>query len=265
MISSSANERLKRLRRLRAKRRDRDDEGVFLVEGYRELRRAVDAGVEITELYTSPPLFLGENEPALIESVAATVYEVSPDAFASIAARDRPDGLLAVARQLDTSLDRLDVPAVADGLLLVAEGVERPGNLGTMLRTAAAAGVAGVVVVDPKTDLFAPEAVRASVGTLFAQPVSIATAADAAAWLQARQVKVVTASPDGDVDHWDVDMTGPVAIVVGSEQHGVTPVWLDAADTVARIPMAGVDSINVAAAAAVMLFEAIRQRHEAPR
>lgn len=261
MISSSTNERLKRLRRLRAKRRDRDDEGVFLVEGYREVRRAVDAGVAITELYVSPPLFLGENEPALIESVAAPVFEVSPDAFASIAARDRPDGLLAVVPQLDTSLDRLD----ADGLLLVAEGVERPGNLGTMLRTAAAAGVAGVVVVDPQTDLFAPEAVRASVGTLFAQPVSMASAADAAAWLQARQIKVVTASPDGDVDHWDVDMTGPVAIVVGSEQHGVTPVWLDAADTVARIPMAGVDSINVAAAAAVMLFEAIRQRHEAPR
>lgn len=263
MISSPSNERLKRLRRLRAKRRDRDDEGVFLVEGYREVKRAADEGVEIAELYVSPALFLGENERSLIESMApgTTVHEVAPDAFATVAARDRPDGLLAVARQFDTSLDRQTV----DGLVLVIEGVERPGNLGTMLRTAAGAGVAGVVVVDPKTDLFAPETVRSSVGTLFAQPVSVATADEAVAYLKGREAKIVTASPHGHVDHADVDMRGRVAIVVGSEQHGVTPVWLDAADTVARIPMAGVDSINVAAAAAVMLFEAIRQRKQAPR
>lgn len=261
MISSPSNERLKRLRRLRAKRRDRDAEGLFLIEGYREVRRAVDAGVEIVELYVSPPLFLGANEQALIDAAAADTHEVAPDAFAAVAARDRPDGVLAVARQPDTGLDRLD----ADGLLLVIEGVERPGNLGTMLRTAAAAGVAGVAVVDPQTDLFAPETVRASVGTLFAQPVAVAAAADTAAFLKVRGVKIVTASPDGDVDHWDVDMAGAVAIVVGSEQLGVTRTWLDAADTVARIPMAGVDSINVAAAAAVLLFEAIRQRRQGER
>lgn len=256
MITSTANERLKRLKRLR-KRRDRDDEGVFLVEGYREVRRAVEAGVEVVELYAAPELFLGENEGALIESVARTgaVYEVAAEPFASVATRDRPDGLLAVARQFDTSLARQ-----APGLVLVAEQVERPGNLGTMLRTACGAGVTGVIAADPQTDVFAPEVVRASVGTLFAQPVSVAGAAEAAAFLQGAGIAIVTASPDGEVAHWEADLTGPVAIVVGSEQHGVTPLWLDAADVVVRIPMAGVDSLNVASAAAILLFEAVRQR-----
>ncbi|MDQ1444464.1 MAG: methyltransferase, TrmH family, partial [Acidimicrobiaceae bacterium] len=149
IISSTANERLKRLRRLR-KRRDRDDAGVFLIEGYREVKRAFEAGVAIEEVYVSPALFLGQNEPALIAALGAPTHEVAPEPFASVATRDRPDGLLAVARQFDTSLsaDRLDV-ASGPALILVAEGAERPGNLGTMIRTAAAAGVTAVIAADP--------------------------------------------------------------------------------------------------------------------
>lgn len=254
IISSTANERLKRLRRLR-KRRERDEAGVFVIEGYREVRRAAEAGIDIVEVYASPLLYLGSNEPALIESIGAPVYEVAAEPFASVATRDRPDGLLAVARQFDTSLDRQSL-----GLTLVAEQVERPGNLGTMLRTAAGAGVTGVIAADPQTDVFAPEVVRASVGTLFAQPVSVASAADTADFLKRSGVRIVTASPDGDRPYWEADLTGSVAIVVGSEQHGVTPLWLDAADVVVAIPMAGIDSLNVASAAAVLLFEAVRQR-----
>lgn len=254
IISSTSNERLKRLRRLR-KRRERDEAGVFVIEGYREVKRAMEAGVEVVELYVAPALFLGENEIALIDATAAAVHEVAPEPFASVATRDRPDGLLAVARHFDTSLDRQSL-----GLTLVAEQVERPGNLGTMLRTAAGAGATGVIAADPQTDVFAPEVVRASVGTLFAQPVSVATADDTADFLKRSGIAIVTASPDGDRPYWDADLTGPVAIVVGSEQHGVTPLWLDVADAVVAIPMAGVDSINVASAAAGLLFEAVRQR-----
>ena len=255
-IESRANERLKRLRKLRT-RRARDDEGVFLIEGYREVKRAAEAGVVIEELFCSPSLYLGGNEPALVASIKSQQHEVGPEAFASVATRDRPDGLIAVARQFDTGLD---AQPPTDAFILVAEGVERPGNLGTMLRTACAAGVTGVIAADPQTDVFAPEVVRASVGTLFAQPLSVASAADAVAWLKDNGVQIVTASPDGDRPYWDADLTKPSAIVVGSEQHGVTPRWFDAADAVVSIPMAGVDSVNVAAAAAVLLFDAVRQK-----
>jgi TrmH family RNA methyltransferase len=254
MITSSSNEQLKRLRRLR-KRRDRDDEGVFLVEGYRQVRRAVDAGVEIEALFAAPDLYQGEGEAELAAALQAT--DVASGAFASITTRDRPDGLLAVARQFDTSLA---AQRTSDVFLLVAEGVERPGNLGTMVRTACAAGVTGIVAADPQTDVFAPETVRASVGTLFAQPVSVAPADETAAWLQANGIAIVTASPEGDTAYWEVDLgKRPVAIVVGSEQHGVTPLWFDVADAVVHLPMAGVDSVNVAAAASVLLFDAVRQ------
>jgi TrmH family RNA methyltransferase len=256
-ITSNSNERLKRLRRLR-KRRDRDAEGVFLVEGYRQVRRAVDNGVEIEALFACPELYQGEDEADLADHLAAAglTTPVAPEPFLSVTTRDRPDGLLAVARQPDTSLGR-----IADtGLLLVAEGVERPGNLGTMLRAAAGAGVTGVIVADPQTDVFAPEVVRASVGTLFTVPLARASTADAISFLRDTGTAVVTASPDGAAAYWDADLAGPTAIVVGSEQHGVTRQWLDQADTVVRIPMAGVDSLNVAAAAAVLLFEAVRQR-----
>lgn len=259
MITSASNERLKRLKRLR-KRRDRDDEGVFLVEGYREVRRAANSGATIEELFISPDLFLGENEPDLIAAIAATTHEVDPKAFHAITARDRPDGLLAVVRKFDTTLQTISDTR----LILVAEGVERPGNLGTMIRTACAAGVTGVIAADPQTDVFAPEVVRASVGTLFAQPVATATAEDAIAYLHQTNTPIVTASPDGDRDYWDVDLAGPVAIVVGSEQHGVTQQWFDAARDTVRIPMAGVDSVNVAAAAAVLLFDAVRQKMGTP-
>lgn len=262
MITSPSNERLKRVRRLRAKRRDRDDEGVFIVEGYRQVRRAVEGGVEIEALFAAPGLFQGDDEVALAARLDAA--EVAADAFLTVTSRDRPDGLLAVARQFDTSLQRQD--ASHHPLILVAERVERPGNLGTMLRAAAGAGATGVIVADPQTDVFAPETVRASVGTLFTQPVSVATAAETADWLRENGVQIITASPDADVDYWAADLRIPTAIVVGSEQHGVTEHWFEVADATVRIPMLGpIDSLNVAVAASVLLFDAVRQRATHPQ
>jgi TrmH family RNA methyltransferase len=194
-ISSLQNPRVKQLVRLRD-RRPRDEDGVFLVEGYRQIRRALEKKVVLTELYFSPEWFLGENEPALIqqaEAAGAQLFELSKDAFAKVAYRERPDGLLAVAPQWKRTLEELNVAEVADPgsvssqpgsatpatkakapFLLVVEAIEKPGNLGTILRSADAAGVDAVIVCDPVTDIFNPNVVRSSTGVLFSVPVVIA-------------------------------------------------------------------------------------------
>jgi len=260
-ITSPSNERIKRLVRLRT-RRERDRSGRFVVEGYRELRRAVEGDVEVTELYVCPDLFLGSNEPSLVEAAAAAgaeVVAVAPGPFRKASYRDRPEGLLAVARQFPTDLERLDPSAPA--LLLVAEAIEKPGNLGTMLRTAEAAGADAVVVCEPTTDPFNPNVVRASLGTLFRVPLAIASTGETVAWLRERGIRSLAATPAGAVPHFEADMTGPVAVVVGSEQYGLTDAWLHGADERVVIPMPGsVDSLNAAMSAGILLFEAVRQR-----
>lgn len=263
-ITSAANPRIKTLVRLRS-RRARDASGLFPIEGYREVLRAVEAGIDIVEVYVCPPLYLGGNEAALAERAAAAgarVIEVAETPFRKASYRDRPEGLLALARQFDTGLERLDPGPVP--LLLVAESIEKPGNLGTMLRTAEAAGADAVLAADPATDPFNPNTVRASLGTLFRVPLAVADSAAAVAWLQSRGIRILAATPAGAVPHWEADMRGPAALVVGSEQYGLSEVWLEAADHRVVIPMPGsVDSLNAAMAAGILLFEAVRQRSAA--
>ncbi len=263
LITSSQNPRVKALVRLRD-RRDRDREGKFLIEGYRELLRAAQAGYPITELYVCPPLFQGVNEPALIyrlRDAGAQVIELAEGLFRKAAYRDRPEGLLGVAPQRRRRLDDLGLPAGGTPLLLVAEAIEKPGNLGTMLRSADAAGAAGLIVCDPCTDLFNPNVVRASTGTLFTVPVAEAAPDETLAWLRARGIRILAATPHARRRFTEVDLTGPVALVVGAEQYGLSERWLAACDLPVRIPMLGVaDSLNVATATALLLFEAVRQR-----
>ncbi len=260
-ITSLQNPRIKDLVRLR-NRRDRDQSKTFLIEGFRELSRAADAGLDFTDVYYSPDLYLGENEPALVErliSLGARAAELGDDAFRKVAYRDRPEGVLAVANQFDTSLDRLtlgDRP-----LLLVVESIEKPGNLGTMLRTADAAGVSAVIVCDQTTDPFNPNTVRASIGSLFSLPLAITATRQAIALMSELGVKTVATSPDSDLAHWQVSYDCAVAIVIGSEQQGLSSAWLSGSTETVRIPMSGTaDSLNAAVAAGVMLFEAVRQR-----
>lgn len=265
-IVSLQNPRVKRLVKLRD-RRDRDAAGVFLVEGYREIGRALERGAVPTELYVSPEWFLGTNEPALIERAAAAgaqVCELSREAFAKVAYRDRPDGLLAVVPQWRTALDDLRLGPVP--LVLVVEAIEKPGNLGTILRSADAAGVQAVIVCDPVTDLFNPNVVRSSTGVLFAVPVAVADGGAVRAWLRARGLRIVATTPAAERLYTDADLRGPLALVMGSEQYGLSADWLDAADERVRIPMAGqADSLNVAMATLVTLFEAVRQRGQSAR
>jgi RNA methyltransferase, TrmH family len=262
IITSMQNDRVKDLVRLR-QRRHRDETGRFVVEGYRELLRAGDAGLVPETLYTCPELFLGSSEPRLIERLAsagAEVVQLAEGPFRKTSYRDRPEGLLAVFTQFQTQLASLSPPD--DALVLVAESIEKPGNLGTMLRTADAVGADAVIVCDPTTDPFNPNVVRASTGTLFTTALAVASTAETIDWLRANGISIAAATPDTDLLVWDADLRGAVAVVVGSEQYGLSAAWLEAADTRVRIPMAGVaDSLNAAMAAGIALFEARRQRH----
>ena len=260
-ITSLQNPRLKRLVRLR-ERRARDEEGAFLVEGYREVRRALEKGVALHEIYFAPEWFLGTNEPALLadaEKAGARLLELSKEAFAKVAYRERPDGILAVAPQWRKSLADLALPA--QPFLLVVEAIEKPGNLGTILRSADAAGCHAVIVCDPVTDLFNPNVVRASTGVLFSVPCVVEKGEAVHAWLRQRGIRMVATTPSAKQLYTDCDLTGPLAIIMGSEQYGLSDFWLKGADLPVRIPMAGqADSLNVAMAALITLFEAVRQR-----
>ena len=260
-ISSLQNPRLKALVRLRD-RRPREEAGLFLIEGYREVRRALEKKIPLQELYYAPDWFLGTNEPALLHTAEASgtrLFELSKDAFAKVAYRERPDGLLAVAPQWRRTLEDLVLPP--DPFLLVVEAIEKPGNLGTILRSADAAGCHAVIVCDPVTDLFNPNVVRASTGVLFSVPCVIAESSAVHAWLRAKGCRTIATTPAATTLYTQADLRGPLAIVMGSEQYGLSDFWLRESDLLVRIPMAGqADSLNVAMATIISLFEAVRQR-----
>ncbi len=244
-------------------RRERDDARLFLVEGYREVRRALEKNARLQELYFCPEWFLGGNEPALLEQAriaGAELLELSKEAFTKCSYRDRPDGLLAVAPQWRRGLAGLALGA--QPLVLVVESIEKPGNLGTILRSADAAGVDAVIVCDPVTDIFNPNVVRSSTGVLFSVPVVVADSAVVLAWLHEKGIRVVATTPDTPNLYTQIDLRGPLAIVMGSEQYGLSQFWLKESNALVRIPMAGqADSLNVAMATIITLFEAVRQRN----
>jgi RNA methyltransferase, TrmH family len=270
LITSPANPRLKAVVALR-RRRTREDSGTTLVEGHEELALALGSGIRPQTLFVCPELFspagqagrqdIGRQED-LVEharQLGAEVVRLSRTAFEKVAYREGPDGLLGVVPAAGRALSTLDVGDAS--LLLVAQRVEKPGNLGAMLRTADAAGVTAVVAADPVTDWGNPNVVRASKGTVFAVPVATATTAETLHWLAAQNVRLVVTTPETDLLYTDADMTGRVAVAVGAEKHGADDDLLAAASYRVRIPMHGkVNSLNVAASAAIVLFEALRQR-----
>ena len=270
-ITSPANPRLKALAGLR-RRRAREETGRTLVEGHEEIRLALEAGVTPRTLFVAEELFspsgrAGSQEigtqPELVERLRAAGVEIvrlSPAAYGKVSYREGPDGLLAVVDNVGMPLSSLHVDS-DHWLGLVTQGVEKPGNLGAMLRTADAAGADAVVAADPVTDWGNPNVVRASKGTLFALPVASASTTEAVDWLRATDVMLVVTTPETDVVHTEVDYRGRVAIAVGSEKHGADETLLEAATHRVRIPMHGrANSLNVSVAAAIVLYEAVRQR-----
>ena len=235
----------------------------MIVEGYRECRRALDNGYRPRAIFHCPACYLkNENESALVEECAARgaeVYTCSRVCFEKIAYKERPDGLLMVGPHVSIALADLKLPENA--LVIVTEAIEKPGNLGTILRSADAAKVAAVIVCDRTTDIHNPNVVRASTGTMFSVPVVEATGDEALAFLKARGFRILAATPHAEKLHFEVDLTGNVAIALGAEQYGLTAKWMDGAELRVRIPMLGLaDSLNVSAAATILVYEAVRQR-----
>jgi TrmH family RNA methyltransferase len=247
-------------------RRNRDQADRFLIEGYRELFRAVQAGIIVQSLYICPSLFLGNNEKTLISQIAskgATIYECTEKVFQKLSYRDRPDGLLAVAPQMHKNLSDLDklIKKKKNPFIVVAEAIEKPGNLGTILRSCDAVGVDALIVCDRCTDIHNPNVVRASVGTLFTISVVEAEGKETLSWLQEQQIGIAAATPSAVVNYTEADFRKPTAIAVGTEQYGLSDLWMEKADIKVRIPMKGIaDSLNVATATTVLLYEVLRQR-----
>ena len=235
----------------------------MIVEGYRECRRALDHGYRPHAIFHCPDCYLKhEHEPALVDECArlgAEVFTCTKACFAKIAYKERPDGILMVGPHVSIRLADLQLPPNA--LVIVTEAIEKPGNLGTILRSADAGKVAAVIVCDRATDIHNPNVVRASTGTMFSVPIVEATSDEALAFLKAHGFKILAATPHAEKLHFEVDLTGNVAIALGAEQYGLTARWMDGAELRVRIPMLGLaDSLNVSAAATILVYEAVRQR-----
>lgn len=261
-IASLQNPKVKQVAKWRD-RPDRDDSQVVLAEGYRALVRALAGGYRINEVFVCPELFTGQgHEEGLLAELAshgARLIRVAPKAFCKMAYRDRPEGLLGVGPQRHRNL--ADLKPSARPLYLIAEQIEKPGNLGTIMRSSDAVGLDALILCDSRTDLYNPNVVRASTGNLFTLPVAEATTQETIPWLKQRGIKILASSPHADKLYTDADLTGPVALTVGAEQYGLTRPWIEQADEVVRLPMLGhADSLNVATATAILLFEAVRQR-----
>jgi TrmH family RNA methyltransferase len=263
-ITSTANPRIKALVRLR-RRRHRDESGQTLVEGFEELRLALSAGVVPSALYCCPEL-VDSGEWDAIEAAStsgADLITVNRAVFDKIAYRESPDGWLAVLPSVRAGLSELRLGPAP--LILVSEGVEKPGNLGAMLRTCDAAGVSAVIATDAGTDWANPNVVRASKGAVYTVPVAAASGTEVLAWLAERHIPIVATTPDARLNYTEVDLRGPVAIAVGAEDRGLSQAWLDAATHRVVIPMHGlIDSLNVSTSSAILLYEALRQRPAAP-
>lgn len=259
-ISSAQNPRIKELLRLQGKAAERRRQGLTLVEGQRELGHAVAAGVPVAAVYYCPEL--GGDAPGLaaLRETAAETVEVSRAVFEKLAVREGSDGLLAVLRPRPHTLANLALPE--NPLVLVLEAVEKPGNLGAILRTADAAPAHAVLVGDARTDLFNPNVVRASLGGIFTVPAVAAPMPEILAWLRARGIRTFAAAlAPGARAYTQADLSGPAALVLGTEADGLTPATRAACDETVVIPMRGqLDSLNVSVAAAVLAFEAVRQR-----
>ena len=255
IITSVQNARVKHVVALQQKSSLRREEGLFVVEGQREIEHCIACGYEVVELYKR------SKESGVRREVE---YLVSPQVYEKMAYRGSTEGIIAVAKCKDHSLSILSpLTSHLSPLIIVLERVEKPGNLGAILRTAEAAGVDAVIVCDPLTDLYNPNLIRASIGGVFSVPTAVCTSEECIAFLKANGIKILTAQLQDSYEYYDYDMTHATAIVMGTESTGLTTQWREAADAHIRIPMLGrLDSLNVSVSAAILMYEAVRQRKQ---
>lgn len=260
VISSHRNPRVKAAARLR-ERRQRERQGRFLIDGAREIGRALDQQFPLEELFWSAEL-ADERVRALVERAeraGIAVAQVAPLVFSRLAYGDRDEGVIGVAPTPARRLDELSLPG--DALVAVLEGIEKPGNVGAILRSADAAGIDAVIVADGGTDLFNPNTIRASLGVVFALPIAATTSDEARRWLERQGLTMFAARVDAEPLYVDADFRQATALVFGSESAGLSPTWTSEGVQGIRLPMLGAaDSLNVSTTAAVLFYEALRQR-----
>ena len=259
-ITSLQNTKVKQLVVLQQKSAERRKNGVFVVEGQRELEHCLHAGFQVESLFVCPSLFNGFTLPAFLpENIEC--YEVTPIVYEKIAYRGSTEGIIAIIKSKHLQLE--DLRLNENPLLVVLESVEKPGNLGAILRSADAAGVDAVIVCDPLTDLYNPNLIRSSIGAIFSVPCVACSSEDCIKFLKYNNIQILTAQLQDSNLYYDTDMTRGTAIIMGTESTGLTDVWREAADAHIRIPMLGqLDSLNVSVSAAILLFEAVRQRQK---
>jgi len=259
LITSTQNPRIKQAILL-SKTRNRKRDKLFLIEGIREIRKAFEAGYRFKTVFYCPVIMNRESEELLAKFPSDTeMIEVAKHVYEKIAYRDNKDGLIieAVTKYFKPEELRLS----ENPLLLVMETVEKPGNLGAILRTADAAGVDAVLICDSKTDIYHPNIIRSSLGCLFTTPVSVSTPYGIIEFLKKKNISIISAALQTEKEYTDIDLSKPVAIILGSEAEGLTEIWRTHADHIVKIPMAGMaDSLNVSVSAGVLAFEALRQR-----
>ena len=264
MLTSPQNPRIKALLRLQQKSSERRQQGLTIVEGLRELLTALTAGIEVTTVFSCPELTGAERPPALAQALADSPstewVPVAKAVFERVAYREGSDGVLALVRPPQRTLADLALPP--NPLIIVLEAVEKPGNLGAILRTADAAQATAVIVCDPRTDLYNPNAIRSSIGCSFTVPTVATTRAELLAWCREHSIRTYAAAlTDRAVPYTTCDFRGPTALVMGTEADGLTPELMQACDQTIIIPMRGaIDSLNVSTATAILTFEAVRQR-----
>ena len=258
-ITSAQNPKIKRLLQLQQKSSERRKAGLFVVEGIREVERCVEKGYEIdTIFYLNKPM--AENISEIIEkNKDIKLFEVSPTIYEKIAYRGSTEGVIAEVKTKDKTLKDLNLSK--NPLVVVLESVEKPGNLGAILRSADAAGADALIVCDPLTDLYNPNLIRNSTGAIFSVPCVACTSEECIKFLKENNIQILTAQLQDSELYYDTDMKRGTAIVMGTEATGLTDIWRKAADAHIRIPMLGItDSLNVSVSAAILLYEAVRQR-----
>ena len=259
VITSPRNEKIRAAVKLR-RRKHRGRRGRTLVDGARELIRAVGSGIRVEEIYFCPSLCSTTESRRLLaqlDELEMSIYEVTEAVFEKLSYGERTEGFVGVAIPPEVELDDLVLPE--NPLVAVVEGIEKPGNLGAILRSADGAGISAVILADQKTDLFNPNVIRASLGTVFTMPVCAAPSKEVFNWLKVQGFQIIGAVVDAVACYTIMDYKIPTALVLGTEATGISSVWKDV--NAVRIPMQGVaDSLNVAASAAVLFYESQRQR-----
>ena len=254
-ITSAQNPKFKNLLLLQEKSKARREQGLFVVEGRRELQHCIEAGFTVRTVFVCPEI-AGDRWPV----GAGNLIEIPETLYRKAAYRESTEGIIAEVEVRERRLE--DLPLREHPLVVVLESVEKPGNLGAVLRSADAARADAVIVCDPLTDLWNPNLIRASLGGIFTVPTVCASSAETIAWLRAHGIRILTAQLQDSSWYYDTDMTGGTALVMGTESTGLTDLWREAADAHIRIPMLGrLDSLNVSVSAAILLFEAVRQRN----